>query len=428
MPQPASSAAFPRVLHLAQSDSEGGACKAAFRLHEALRESGVASTFHPGRALRGDADILAARPRGLGLEATRYAAFANALPLKAYRRRSGELFSPSILSYGRPDAELLARADVVCLHWIAGAFLRPAQLASLRKPLVWRLSDLWPFTGGCHYPGACRGFEHACGCCPVLGSGSERDLSRLGHRQRARAYRELDLTIVAPSSWIAREARSSSLFARMRVEEIPTGIELDTFRPQNKNAARARFCLPEHEDVLLFGALGGLGDPRKGFADLVRTLEAWAPRRGERPARLVVFGGGGEAPGEIAGLPVRDVGRIDEREALAALYAAADVLIAPFGEDNLPNVVLEAIACGTPVAAYAAGGVPDAVRPGRSGALAPIGNSNALAEALARTLVDRAALSAGARSLAEEAFDLRACAARYARLFADVARSARLCS
>lgn len=414
---------FPRVLHLAQSDSEGGAGRAAFRLHEILQASGIESTFHPGRNVRGDPNVRPARLSGLGLEATRWAAFMNALALNLYRgRREADLFSPSLLAYGHPDPTLVTRADVVCLHWIAGAFLGPAQLARLRRPLVWRLSDLWPFTGGCHYPGVCRGFESSCGRCPVLGSGRDLDLSRLGHRQRERCYTDLDLTIVAPSRWIADEARRSSLLAGRRIVHIPTGVELDIFQPRDRAASRARFGLPQDSDVLLFGALGALTDARKGYGDLVRMLEAWAPGHGCRAATLVLFGGGGAAPEQIAGVPVRDVGRLDDREALAALYCAADVLIAPFAEDNLPNVVLEAIACGTPVAAYAAGGIPDAVRPAQSGALAGRGDIRGLADALARTLADRDGLSRGARALAESEFDLRACAAAYVRLFCELAR------
>jgi glycosyltransferase involved in cell wall biosynthesis len=415
------------VLHLAQSDSEGGAAKAAYRLHEALLAAGVASIFHPGRDLRGTAGTVAARCAGVGIEVTRWVAFANALALRAYpRRKWGELFSPSILSYGRPDPALVGGADVVCLHWIAGAFLRPAQLASIGKPLVWRLSDLWPFTGGCHYPGACRGFEAACGSCPTLGSARPRDLSRLGMRQRERAYRDLDLTVVAPSRWIEQEARKSVLLSERRIVHIPTGIELDVFRPRDRDAARARFGLPQDAEVILFGSLGALSDLRKGFADGLRALEAWSPGRKAPRTVLVVFGGGGVAPAEVANLSVYDVGRIDDREALADLYTAADVLLAPFAEDNLPNVVLEAIACGTPVAAYDAGGIPDAVVDGTSGALAPSGDPRALAAAIARALAGRASLARGARAHAERWFDLRSCAQAYKALFDGLSAGAQL--
>lgn len=422
---------FPGVLHIAQSDSEGGANKAAYRLHGALVDAGAGSVFHAGRLVRADAEGPPARSPWVGMEATRYAAFANAASLRLYSaRKRRELFSPSIVSYGRPDPDLVAAADVVCLHWIAGAFLRPAQLWSIGKPLVWRLSDLWPFTGGCHYPGTCRKFEAACGDCPVLGSTMAHDLSRLGHRQRRNAYRGLDLTIVAPSRWIGEEARRSSLFADRRIVHIPTGVDLSVFFPRPQQTAIARFGLPPNRPIVLFGALGALDDTRKGFQDFVAAVQRMRALDPNFDATLVLFGGGAsQAPQAIANLPVRNLGRIDSEDALADLYSAGDILVAPFREDNLPNVVLEAIACGTPVAAYAAGGIPDAVVPDRSGALATAGDTQDLAEAIRFILSDPArqtSLGQGARDLALEVFDIRACARAYAGLFLEVATASRM--
>nr|WP_255599894.1 glycosyltransferase [Afifella sp. IM 167] len=410
---------------MAQSDSEGGANKAAFRLHRALQRQAITSTFHAGRVLRADAQAPAARAAWLGLEGSRIAAFLNAAPLRLYAQRTREPFSPSILSYGRIDPALLSRADVVCLHWVAGAFLRPAQLRSIGRPIVWRLSDLWPFTGGCHYPGACRGFEQACGACPSLGSRHDKDLSRIGFRQRERAYPDLDLTVVAPSRWIGEEARRSSLFAGCRIEHIPTGIDLSVFRRCDKAKARAHFGLPQDARIILFGALGALSDARKGFPAFGETMERLRTFEPEANVAVALFGGGAaEAPESIGGFPVHNVGRLDSEEELARLYSAADLLVAPFLEDNLPNVVLEALGCGLPVAAFAAGGIPDAVVPGESGALAPTGDTQALAGEIAGLLArpgSLADLGEGARRMAEERFDLEVCAKNYAALFRELA-------
>lgn len=135
---------------------------------------------------------------------------------------------------------------------------------------------------------------------------------------------------------------------------------------------------------------------------------------------LVIFGGLTEGiSASIAGFPVHHLGRIDSDDALATVYSAADVLIAPFLEDNLPNVVLEAIACGTPVAAFSAGGIPDAIDHAISGYLAPVGNDSELARGVS-LLLDRAGdteMRGAARALAAERFDILACARRYRVLF-----------
>ena len=337
------------VVHLAQSDREGGANRAAYRLHTALRTAGVQSTFHCGRKLGDAADVVEAAPPIIGRAVSTLAAYVNARALRQYPKRCGA-FSPVKIGYARLDPRLLARADVVCAHWIAGAFLTPSALARIRRPLVWRLSDLWPFTGGCHYSGSCRHFEDECGCCPVLGSTREADLSRDGFSARERAYRNLDVTIVAPSRWVAEQARCSRLFRGRRIEHIPTGVDLSVFRPHDRRASRSDLGLPPDKTFILFGALGATSDRRKGFYHLKEALEVFALAVPQQNVSLIVFGGSRDADfGDALPFPTISVGRIDEETALARLFAAADVFVAPFAEDNLPNVILEALACGTPV-------------------------------------------------------------------------------
>jgi glycosyltransferase involved in cell wall biosynthesis len=415
------------VVHLAQSDTEGGANKAAYRIHKNLQDIGLRSTFHVGRKHGSDPSVVPAHLPGVGGFASDVVAYLNAATLKRYPQRASAAFSPACLSYGHLDRKLLANADVICAHWIAGAFLNFRQLSAVTRPMVWRLSDIWPFSGGCHYPGDCDRFQLACGSCPQLGSATENDLSRRGFDARDRGYRNLDLTIAAPSRWIAGLARRSRLFGGRRIEHIPTGVDLAVFRPRDRGEARRHLGLPEVGPVALFGALGATEDPRKGYSHLIRTIENLAAA-GRRDLTLVVFGGvteGGSA--SIAGFPVRHLGRIDGEDALARVYSAADVLIAPFLEDNLPNVVLEAIACGTPVAAFAAGGIPDAIDHEINGFLAPVGNESELARGVS-LLLDRTGdpgLRNSARALAESRFDLGQCSRLYARLFEDVVKLAR---
>ncbi|MCG2630709.1 glycosyltransferase [Bradyrhizobium sp. WYCCWR 13023] len=410
------------VVHVAQSDSEGGANKAAFRLHSNLQKAGFKSIFHCGRRHLNDPSIVPAHSLGVGDFVSDIVAYFNARSLKQYQDRKGTPFSPMRISYGRLDSRLLSRADVVCLHWVAGGFLNAPQLQAVKGPLVWRLSDIWPFSGGCHYPGNCTKFEGICGSCPQLGSASDDDLSRSGMRLREVGYRNLDLTVVAPSRWIADLARRSHLFGRLRIEHIPTGVDLEVFRPEDRVAARARLNLPAEGHIIAFGALGATSDPRKGYAQLRAALEKLAASS-DHQCTLVTFGGNEIRRREqIARFPVCHLGRIDGQNALANVYSAADILAAPFLEDNLPNVVLESIACGTPVAAFAAGGIPDAVEHEINGHLSPIGDTDGLAQGIA-FLLDRAGdgqMRRAAQARANDQFDIRTCARRYGSLFEEI--------
>jgi glycosyltransferase involved in cell wall biosynthesis len=412
-----------RVLHLSHSDREGGANRAAFRLHCALRDLGVASTFHPGRKLGDAPDVVAAWPRVAGRFRSGLAAWRDARSLRSYANRRGDVFSPVKRGYGEPHSDLVAAADIVCLHWIAGSFLHPSNLKWLGKPLVWRLSDLWPFTGGCHFPGTCRAFEQRCGCCPALGSRDPDDLAGRDFAARERAYPSLDLTIVAPSRWIAAEAGRSALMGQRRIEHIPTGIDLTRYLPMSQLKARRLLGLPtDTRAILLFGAMAATSDRRKGFAPLQDALRLFSRSPSAAGALAVVFGGEPHPPQDIGGLQIRHVGRIADETRLACLYAASDVLIAPFVEDNLPNVILEALACATPVVAFAAGGIPDAVEHEHNGVLVQVGAVDALARGIAWVLDPsrKAELRAAARATAEARFDIRECARRYKDLFAEL--------
>ncbi len=409
------------VVHLAQSDSEGGANRAAYRIHKNLQLIGLRSTFHVGRQHLDDVSVIPAHLPGVGLLASDIVAYINALQLRSYPRRLPTPFSPVGLRYGLLDRKLFTEADVVCAHWIAGAFLNFSQLETIEKPIVWRLSDIWPFSGGCHYPGTCEGFEQECGTCPQLASDKENDLSRSGIKARSKSFARLNLTIAAPSRWIADLARRSRLFGERRIEHIPTGVDLKVFRPRDRLEARRRFDLPENGQIVLFGALASTQDPRKGYVQLVRAMQILASS-GRQNLTLVIFGGTVEgAASEIGGISVHHLGQVNSEELLSFVYSAADLLIAPFLEDNLPNVVIEAIACGTPVVAFEAGGIPDAVDHGMNGYLAPVGCVTKLATYVLMLLDhndDRFRIAA--REIAIKRFDIAVCSRSYGALFRDL--------
>jgi glycosyltransferase involved in cell wall biosynthesis len=420
----------PRILHVSQSDRVGGANRATYRLHQALCQAGADSRLWTAYKSQDDPTVIPALRSPPAKLVAQICDFANTRIPRLYRRGKEGNFSSVRLAYGRLSPTVLAKADVVVLHWIAGAFLKPSRLIRVGKPIVWQLWDLWPFTGGCHYPGECRKYEDACGPCPALGSRSAFDLARLDFDSRRRGYRDLDLTIVAPSRWIADKARRSTLFGSRRIEHIASGVDLHVFRPRDKQLARDILGLPKDKKIVLFGAFSALSDRRKGF----HLVPAALTRLAQAPIQeimLAVFGGSRHPAAFEDGrfeLPALHLGRFEDDIVLALVYAAADVLIAPYLEDNLPFVMLEALACGTPVVAFAAGGIPDAIDHQKNGYLAPVGAADELARGIEWVLADperHAALCAAARATAEARFDIRDCARRFHELSAELTATGR---
>lgn len=414
-----------KVAILSWSDLHGGAARAALRLHRALRAAGVESCMHVDADASDEAGVHGPRTIVASL-GRRMAARYERLPLWRYPRRRRTLFSPGHAprSIGRLRDE--PPADVTHLHWTCNGFISVEGLTKLAGPLVWTLHDQWPFTGGCHYADGCLRYEQSCGACPALGSTAERDLSREIWLRKRSAWERLDLTIVAPSRWMARCAASSSLLRGRRMEVIPNCLDTDVFKPVDRVAARTKLGLPVEGKLLLFSALTSDGDRRKGGHFVRPVLEALASRTPAHPLALVVVGA--QAPGD-ANLPFAQyhLGVLEAEHDTALAYAAADVFLALSMEDNLPNTVMEALSCGTPCVAFDVGGMGDMIESRASGVLVPPFDVLAYAEALRWVLVDEArhaSLSARARATAERKFSPERIARLHAALYEELCKGA----
>jgi glycosyltransferase involved in cell wall biosynthesis len=406
-----------RPLLLNSYDSGGGAAIAAMRLNEALRAAGADSHLMAQIARR--ARVLG--PRGLRAKI----AVSARLRLEGAARvgypQAPRDFSVHVTPSGIARMVRDFGPDLVHLHWISQGMLRIEDLARLGAPLVWTMHDMWAFTGGCHYSGGCVRYRQACGACPQLASTREEDLSRSIWRRKQRSWKDLSIQLVAPSRWLADCARASGLFAGSDVAVIPNTLDTDIFRPRDQSAARARLGLPQNAKLVLFGAIESLKTSRKGAHLLLpalgklREIEA-------RGIELVVVGA--SAPGQDVHfpLPVHFAGHLTEEEDLAAYYTAADAVVLPSVEDNLPNVALEALACGRPCAAFNVGGLADLVVHGQTGYLAAPFETGDLAAAIAYCLDDARtpALRHAARLHIERFFAPSVVAAQYLDLYRRV--------
>lgn len=411
-----------KVLMLNCSDILGGASRSAYRLHLGLKEIGCDSRMLV-QSKAGDDSAIQGPEGPLAQGLNRLRSHVDALPLHFYRQREGSVFSPSWVSGNIWGKINNYNPDLLHLHWICSGFLSIASLGKFRQPLVWTLHDCWAFTGGCHFPMGCRRYQEVCGACPQLGSSTERDLSRWVWNRKARHWQSLNLTIVTPSRWLAQCARESSLFRGMPIEVIPYGLDLKRYRPLGRHLAREIWGLPQEKKLILCGGLGITRDRRKGGGHLQAALRLLAAGGWGEGAVLLIFGAS-EPPVPLdMGLQTEHLGSLQDDISLALLYSAADVFVAPSIQDNLPNVVLEALACGTPAVAFNIGGMPDLIDHMQTGYLARPFDDLDLARGIAWVLSDEKrllAMSAAARDGVERRFDHTNIAHRYVALYKDI--------
>jgi glycosyltransferase involved in cell wall biosynthesis len=249
-------------------------------------------------------------------------------------------------------------------------------------------------------------------------------MSRWILNRKKKAWADVTVHVAAPSRWIGDEARRSALFRDADVTNIPNGVDLNHFRPMDKDTARSVLGLPRDKTLLLFGAAHALADRRKGVHLLQEALRSIAASPACKDVELVVFGSSEPAQPVDFGFRTHYLGRLEDNLTLCLAYNAADVFIAPSLQENMANTVLESLACGVPVAAFDVGGMGDMVRTGRNGLLVPEPTAEGLAEAILSLLAGGglAELGRNGRADAEDRFDILKVARQYLELYEEVAK------
>jgi len=415
-----------KVVLLNSSDTEGGAARAAYRLHQGLQGIGVSSQMLVKNKKSGDPKVIWSQ-NGIANKFDKIISAISNLPLRLYPERNRGIFSPEWLPDSLAAKVAKIQPDIINLHWVCGGYMQVESVPKFNKPLVWTLHDMWPFTGGCHYSEECDRYTKSCGSCPQLHSNKDSDLSRWVWQRKAKAWKNIDLTLVSPSAWLAKCASSSSLFKNYRVEVIPYGIDIQKYKPINSQWAREILNLPKDKQIVLFGIAGGTSNRWKGFNLLVSALQSLSKSGWKDRIELLVFGSSQPENAVELGFKAHYLGNLADDISLATVYAAADVFVAPSVYDNLPNTVMEAAGCGIPSVAFNIGGLPDMIEHCSNGYLAKPYETEDLARGIAWVLEDpdrHQKLCRSARLKVEEKFTLQVQARAYKNLYEEILHAA----
>jgi glycosyltransferase involved in cell wall biosynthesis len=368
-----------KVLHITTS-SKGGAGIAALRLHEALCKNEVVSGFLSANLtidfkneLVDDFFFKYKKPSVVKKIQSKFKKYLfsseRQKSIQYFDAIKGKLqFEVATLPFSNfriHDHPLVQEADIIHLHWVGDLLDYPSFFNHCQKPIVWTLHDQNPFQGLFHYKND-----------ELQNAGIIASFDNKMKQIKATSVQQIKRgAIISPSKWLLAEAKASDFFSSFLKECIPNAIDLDVFKPQDTTALRKENGLKEDDFIILFVA-DKVNNYRKGFDLFKEALSHFE----KTPITIVVIGKI-EMP-ILDYLNMKFLGKINAQDTMAKWYSLADVILLPSREDNLPNVILEAFACGTPLIGFAVGGIAEHIKPNHTGILADEISGLSLAKAI----------------------------------------------
>lgn len=354
-----------RVLIINTSERRGGAAVAASRLMESLKNNGIKAKMLVRDKQTDQISVVGLKRNWLQVWKFMW---ERIVIWKANRFKKNNLFAVDIANTGTDITALpeFQQADVIHLHWINQGMLSLGNIRNILKsgkPVVWTMHDMWPCTGICHHARECANYEQECHHCPFLyKGGSKKDLSTRTFRKKKEVYSLAPITFVTCSRWLEKKAGASALLAGHTVMSIPNPINTNLFMPRSEQEARTKCKLPLDKKLILFGSVK-ITDKRKGIDYLIESCNILAEKHPEWKESLgiVVFGNQSQQLQDALPFKVYPLPYITNERELVDIYNAVDLFVTPSLEENLPNMIMEAMACGVPCVGFNTGGIPEMI-------------------------------------------------------------------
>ena len=428
-----------KILHVAESDINGGAARAAFRVHECLldknysQDNSFSSYMRVINKFSNNDSVKGGIPNNNKFRYFCQKAL-NYFSRSIYTSSNKNTFSTAWPSTGLGNElnklYLGKKIDIVTLHWLGNHCLSVKEIGNLKMPVTWRLADQWAFCGCEHYDeDFANQVRDQDELMYINGYKSKIkksfDLNKINFSLKKKYWKK-PITIIAPSKWIAKCAQKSDLFKNFPVSVIPTPLNLSKWAPIDRNFAREVLQLPQEKKLLLFGAVDAVSNTRKGgdlLIEAIKSLERNNYGIDRENIELVIFGQNKIPKNFDVNLRVHNAGFIDNDIVLRLYYSACDVFIIPSRQDNLPGTGLEAHACGTPVVGFNIGGIPEIIDHHVTGAIVKSFDAKSLSEEIAWVIKDELRLdylSKAARSRAVELWNKEKISRMYFNLYLDV--------
>ena len=360
-----------RILHLSHSYTNGGAAIAAKRIHLSVKPGVVSKMLVNDECSEDDEDVINISNNKFERLKTKIKNYLETKLKKLAGYKDG-YSSLSIFKSGiiKNNKALLDNSDIIHLHWINRSLISVEEIGEIKKPIIWTLHDMWMFSGARHYSKSTK--EDF-----VINNLVEKIMCI----RKINAWKKLKMQIVVPSRWMELNFKKSLWSKYFDCVVIPNPIDLKIWKPKEVEKSKRALGLCKNSRIILFGAIGGTGDRRKGFSYLESALKLLTDKcKGLENIILVTFGG--PELKKINGVNVFNYGEVKDINFLTAIYSAADVFVSPSIQETFGQTSLESLACGTPVVAFDETGTEDLIHHKLNGYLAKNGCINDLIQGI----------------------------------------------
>ncbi len=408
------------VLHIAAGDLNQGAARGAYCLHKGLMLNGVNSFILNNGNLIGEEYENVVNINEFSYFSRKINFIRSRLDIyfkKIYRNSRNEIFSSGLFGYNFLGHKLYKQADIIHFHWINGGLVNLKLLNNIKKPIIWTIRDMWPFTGGCHYSLNCDRYLSSCGNCFFLNSGKEKDLSTYLFNRKKQIIENKPIQIVGISNWISEQVSKSKILGNKNILTIFNNIDTDIFIPYEKSKTRKELKITGNKSIILVGAINSK-NTWKGFQFLRDALNKLDNKKYE----VLTFGKINPNDFDEIGLKVTSLGFISDDILLAKIYSLSDVYVTTAIQEAFGKTVVESMACKTPVVCFDNSGPSDLVVHKKEGYLAKAFCSIDIAKGV-EWLVnnpDYEDICDNSRKRAVNEFDYRVTSKKYIKLYKDI--------
>jgi len=411
-----------KILLINYLDYPGGSGIASKRLTEALNRAGCKATLGVF-SKKSDSPFVIELPKNKNFDKQN----TNLVKKNMLKTTNTAIHSMNRLSRLDIDKINSFDCDVVHLGCINGSTISIEDVAKIKKPIVWTLRDLWPICGAEHYPNVLENDRrfidgYTKNNFPKTSEG--KDICRLTWERKKKAWINMIFTWTALSNFQVKLLADSALFKGQSAKVIPNIIPTEIFKPLNKIAVKKMFNIPLNKKVIGFGSASPINGKKdiKGSWFLLDALKK-IPNKNDYIAMIL-------SPAEnnfLNNLPIKSIftGSISNECILAALYNACDCFVVPSIIETFCNVVYEAIACETPVVAFNAHAMPDAITHKQTGYLAKPFQSKDLANGILYCLQNQKKLKKQIHKSNKTRFDEKTIIEKYLQVYKTAVNSTR---